>query len=68
PLSASARPDTDFWVNRFFQDLGAAVRRGARRYRDWTDGALDALLDLGALTAAGERFAHRMRDTLDSWS
>ncbi|WP_446209877.1 FxsB family cyclophane-forming radical SAM/SPASM peptide maturase [Micromonospora sp. IBSANI012] len=54
----------DVWRRR----PGGAAATTFRRYRDWTDGALDALLELGALTAAGERFAHRMRDTLDSWS
>ncbi|MFJ6194482.1 FxsB family cyclophane-forming radical SAM/SPASM peptide maturase [Micromonospora sp. NPDC092111] len=38
-----------------------------RRYREWTDGALDALLGLGSLTADGERFARRMRAELDGW-
>lgn len=37
------------------------------RYRDWTLGALDELLATGALTAAGARFAARMRETVESW-
>ncbi|MFC8619659.1 TIR-like protein FxsC [Micromonospora purpureochromogenes] len=48
PLSASARPDTDFWVNRFFQDLGAAVRRGARRTGELDVGFFDGLVSPGA--------------------
>ncbi|MEH0827870.1 MULTISPECIES: FxsB family cyclophane-forming radical SAM/SPASM peptide maturase [unclassified Micromonospora] len=54
----------DVWRRR----PGGVAAAAYRRYRDWTDGALGALLDLGALTAAGERFAQRMRGTLDSWS
>ncbi|TDC80474.1 FxsB family radical SAM/SPASM domain protein [Micromonospora sp. KC606] len=54
----------DVWRSR----SGPAAAAAYRRYRDWTDGALDALLGLGALTTAGDRFVGRMRDTLDSWS
>ncbi|MGW4498114.1 FxsB family cyclophane-forming radical SAM/SPASM peptide maturase [Micromonospora sp. NPDC004336] len=39
-----------------------------RRYRAWTDGAIDALLDLGVLTTSGDRFVRRMRATVDGWS
>ncbi|MEE6263344.1 FxsB family cyclophane-forming radical SAM/SPASM peptide maturase [Plantactinospora sonchi] len=39
-----------------------------RQYREWTGDALDNLTKLGVLTPAGERFAARMRETLDSWS
>ncbi|MEW2385696.1 FxsB family cyclophane-forming radical SAM/SPASM peptide maturase [Micromonospora sp. NPDC047707] len=54
----------DVWRRR----PGAEAAAHHRRYRDWTDGALDALLGLGVLTPAGERFAARMRATVDSWS
>ncbi|MEU8299048.1 FxsB family cyclophane-forming radical SAM/SPASM peptide maturase [Micromonospora sp. NPDC048909] len=54
----------DVWRRR----PGAAAGAHFRRYRGWTDGALDALLGLGALTAAGERFARRMRATVDRWA
>ncbi|MGB2571913.1 FxsB family cyclophane-forming radical SAM/SPASM peptide maturase [Micromonospora citrea] len=47
---------------------GPAAAAAFRRYRDWTGKALDALLGLGALTTAGDRFVRRMRDTVDSWS
>ncbi|WP_438268571.1 FxsB family cyclophane-forming radical SAM/SPASM peptide maturase [Micromonospora peucetia] len=53
----------DVWRHR----PGPAAAGHFRRYRDWTDGALDALLDLGALTAAGERFVRGMRATVDGW-
>ncbi|MEV4493705.1 FxsB family cyclophane-forming radical SAM/SPASM peptide maturase [Micromonospora coxensis] len=53
----------DVWRRR----SGPAAAAEFRRYRDWTDGAVDALLALGALTTAGHRFVRRMRDTLDSW-
>ncbi|MFC0506764.1 FxsB family cyclophane-forming radical SAM/SPASM peptide maturase [Micromonospora costi] len=53
----------DVWRRR----PGAAAGAHHRRYRDWTAGALDTLLDLGALTPAGERFARRMRATVDTW-
>ncbi|SCG40738.1 uncharacterized protein GA0070614_0785 [Micromonospora coxensis] len=53
----------DVWRHR----SGPVAAAEFRRYRDWTDGALDALLGLGALTTAGDRFVRRMRDTLDSW-
>ncbi|TDB79938.1 TIR-like protein FxsC [Micromonospora sp. KC721] len=48
PLSASARPDTDFWVNRFFQDLAFAVRERARRAAELDVGFFDGLVDPGA--------------------
>ncbi|TDC36947.1 FxsB family cyclophane-forming radical SAM/SPASM peptide maturase [Micromonospora sp. KC213] len=54
----------DVWRSR----PGPAAATTYRRYRDWTGAALDALLGLGALTTAGDRFVGRMRDTLDSWS
>ncbi|MEH1167723.1 FxsB family cyclophane-forming radical SAM/SPASM peptide maturase [Micromonospora sp. CPCC 205539] len=38
-----------------------------RQYRDWTDGAIDALLDLETLTPAGDRFVRHMRATVDLW-
>ncbi|MFC0506761.1 TIR-like protein FxsC [Micromonospora costi] len=47
PLSAAARPDTDYWVTRFFQDLNAAVQRGARR-GDLDIGFFDGLVAPGA--------------------
>ncbi|WSG03278.1 FxsB family radical SAM/SPASM domain protein [Micromonospora sp. NBC_01740] len=53
----------DVWRHR----PGPAAGDHFRRYRDWTDGALDALLDLGVLTAAGERFVGGMRATVDTW-
>ncbi|MEU9509392.1 FxsB family cyclophane-forming radical SAM/SPASM peptide maturase [Micromonospora sp. NPDC048170] len=54
----------DVWRRR----PGPAAEGHFRRYRAWTDGALDALLDLGVLTAAGERFARGMRTAVDGWS
>ncbi|MDM4719040.1 FxsB family cyclophane-forming radical SAM/SPASM peptide maturase [Micromonospora sp. WMMA1363] len=53
----------DVWRRR----PGPEAAAHHRRYRDWTDGALDALLGLGVLTPAGERFATRMRATVDRW-
>ncbi|MEH1101958.1 FxsB family cyclophane-forming radical SAM/SPASM peptide maturase [Micromonospora sp. CPCC 205561] len=53
----------DVWRRR----PGPAAEGHFRRYRAWTGGALDALLDLGVLTAEGERFARGMRATLDGW-
>ncbi|MFG1952008.1 FxsB family cyclophane-forming radical SAM/SPASM peptide maturase [Micromonospora sp. NPDC048830] len=53
----------DVWRRR----PGRAALVTYRRYRDWTTGAIDALLDLGALTEAGERFVRRMRATVDGW-
>ncbi len=47
PLSAAARPDTDYWVTRFFQDLHAAVQRGAR-HGDLEIGFFDGLVAPGA--------------------
>jgi uncharacterized protein len=41
--------------------------RHYHRYRDWVTGALDALHGTGALTADGERFTHRMRETVENW-
>ncbi|WP_422774306.1 FxsB family cyclophane-forming radical SAM/SPASM peptide maturase [Plantactinospora sp. WMMC1484] len=38
-----------------------------RRYRDWTAGAIDALVATGALTGHGTRFVRRMGETLHSW-
>ncbi|MER7459830.1 FxsB family cyclophane-forming radical SAM/SPASM peptide maturase [Micromonospora sp. NPDC126480] len=54
----------DVWRRR----PGAEAAAHHRRYRDWTDGALDALLELGALTPVGKQFAARMRATVDSWT
>ncbi|MEU6072863.1 TIR-like protein FxsC [Micromonospora sp. NPDC047074] len=48
PLSAASRPDTDYWVSRFFQDLTAAVRRGATRAGDLDAGFFDGLVSPGA--------------------
>ncbi|MEH0937929.1 TIR-like protein FxsC [Micromonospora psammae] len=48
PLSAAARPDTDFWVTRFFQDLGTAVRDGASRTGELDVGFFDGLVNPGA--------------------
>ncbi|MFG3710359.1 TIR-like protein FxsC [Micromonospora sp. NPDC047730] len=48
PLSAAPRPDTDYWVSRFFQDLAAAVRRGATRTGDLDAGFFDGLVNPGA--------------------
>ncbi|MEU1757145.1 FxsB family cyclophane-forming radical SAM/SPASM peptide maturase [Micromonospora matsumotoense] len=53
----------DVWRHR----SGTEAAAHFRRYREWTDGAVDALLDLGSLTADGERFVRRMRATLDDW-
>lgn len=47
PLSAAARPDTDYWVTRFFQDLNAAVGRGAGN-SDLDIGFFDGLVAPGA--------------------
>ncbi|MEH1101955.1 TIR-like protein FxsC [Micromonospora sp. CPCC 205561] len=48
PLSAASRPDTDYWVSRFFQDLTAAVRRSATRAGDLDAGFFDGLVSPGA--------------------
>ncbi|MEU7619728.1 FxsB family cyclophane-forming radical SAM/SPASM peptide maturase [Micromonospora rifamycinica] len=53
----------DVWRHR----PGSAAAAHFRRYREWTDGAVDALLDLGSLTVDGERFVRRLRATLDDW-
>ncbi|MFG3700788.1 FxsB family cyclophane-forming radical SAM/SPASM peptide maturase [Micromonospora sp. NPDC047620] len=53
----------DVWRRR----PGPVAEGHFRRYRDWTDGAIDALLDLGVLTAPGDRFVRRMRATVDGW-
>ncbi|MEH1127671.1 FxsB family cyclophane-forming radical SAM/SPASM peptide maturase [Micromonospora sp. CPCC 206061] len=37
------------------------------RYLGWVTGALGALHGTGALTADGERFTHRMRETVEKW-
>ncbi|MEV4665885.1 FxsB family cyclophane-forming radical SAM/SPASM peptide maturase [Micromonospora echinofusca] len=54
----------DVWRHR----PGPAAGGHFRRYRAWTDGALDALLGVDALTATGERFLRGMRATVDGWS
>lgn len=54
----------DVWHGR----SGPVARGHFRQYRDWTGDALDRLTKLGVLTAAGERFTGRIRETLDSWS
>ncbi|MFG1780578.1 FxsB family cyclophane-forming radical SAM/SPASM peptide maturase [Micromonospora sp. NPDC049048] len=53
----------DVWRRR----PGPAAEGHFRRYRAWTEGALDALLGLDALTATGERFVQGMRATVDGW-
>lgn len=53
----------DVWRRR----PGPAAAANFRRYRDWTAGAADALLDLGALTEVGQRFVRRLRSTVDGW-
>ncbi|SIM50996.1 FxsB family cyclophane-forming radical SAM/SPASM peptide maturase [Micromonospora cremea] len=47
---------------------GARSRQQYRQYRGWTVRTLDELAATGALTAHGERFVRRMRETVDSWS
>nr|WP_245724723.1 FxsB family cyclophane-forming radical SAM/SPASM peptide maturase [Micromonospora citrea] len=54
----------DVWRHR----PGPAAVGHFRRHRDRTDGALDALLGHGALTATGERFVRGMRATVDGWA
>ncbi|GGM39713.1 FxsB family cyclophane-forming radical SAM/SPASM peptide maturase [Dactylosporangium sucinum] len=39
----------------------------ADQYRAWASGAVDALLEGGGLTPAGQEFVSRLRSTLDSW-
>lgn len=48
PLSAGVRPDTDYWVNRFFNDLATAVRHAATRSRDLDAGFFDGQVNPGA--------------------
>ncbi|GAA2216622.1 TIR-like protein FxsC [Micromonospora olivasterospora] len=48
PLSAAARPDTDYWVSRFFQDLATAVRARASRAGEIDAGFFDAQVSPGA--------------------
>ncbi|MEO3778015.1 TIR-like protein FxsC [Micromonospora sp. B11E3] len=48
PLSAAARPDTDYWVSRFYQDLAAAVRTRASRARELEAGFFDGQVNPGA--------------------
>ncbi|MEU9509389.1 TIR-like protein FxsC [Micromonospora sp. NPDC048170] len=48
PLSAGGRPDTDYWVGRFFNDLTAAVRRIATRSGDLDTGFFDGQVSPGA--------------------
>ncbi|WP_238015356.1 TIR-like protein FxsC [Dactylosporangium sp. AC04546] len=57
PLSEKARPDTDYWVKRFFQDLSAAVAAHPQRNEELATGFFDGSLPAGAdlrplLTAA----------------
>ncbi|WP_433394449.1 FxsB family cyclophane-forming radical SAM/SPASM peptide maturase [Micromonospora sp. KLBMP9576] len=54
----------DVWRRR----PGPAAAGHFRRYRRWTEGAVDDLLGLGVLTGAGERFVRGMRATMDGWS
>jgi uncharacterized protein len=53
----------DMWRRR----PGPVAEGHFRRYRAWTDGAIDALLGLGALTPDGDRFVRRMRAAVDGW-
>ncbi|MEV4756104.1 FxsB family cyclophane-forming radical SAM/SPASM peptide maturase [Micromonospora sp. NPDC049559] len=39
-----------------------------RMYRDWTAGAVEALLATGGLTGDGERFVRRMGETVAAWA
>ncbi|MFG1780581.1 TIR-like protein FxsC [Micromonospora sp. NPDC049048] len=48
PLSAAVRPDTDYWVNRFFNDLATAVRHAATRGVDLDAGFFDGQVSPGA--------------------
>ncbi|MEH1167720.1 TIR-like protein FxsC [Micromonospora sp. CPCC 205539] len=48
PLSDAARPDTDYWVSRFFQELAVAVRRRATRAGEIEVGFFDGQVSLGA--------------------
>ncbi|MFJ6194479.1 TIR-like protein FxsC [Micromonospora sp. NPDC092111] len=48
PLSDAARPDTDYWVSRFFQDLAGAVRRRATRTGEIEAGFFDGQVSPGA--------------------
>lgn len=48
PLSDRARPDTDYWVSRFFQDLVAAVRDRASPGGEIDAGFFDGQVSPGA--------------------
>ncbi|MCW6004261.1 FxsB family radical SAM/SPASM domain protein [Micromonospora sp. CPCC 205371] len=56
----------DVWRARS-REAGSGAVAHYHRYRDWVTGALDALHRTGALTADGERFTHRMRETVERW-
>jgi uncharacterized protein len=60
----------DVWRARSREADSEAANEAAEhyhRYRDWVTGALDALHRTGALTADGERFTRRMRETVEKW-
>ncbi|WP_433388564.1 TIR-like protein FxsC [Micromonospora sp. KLBMP9576] len=48
PLSVAPRPDTEYWVSRFFQDLCAAVQRVATRGGGRDAGFFDGQVSPGA--------------------
>lgn len=48
PLSDAARPDTDYWVGQFFQDLAEAVRDHPRRAAEIEVGFFDGQVNPGA--------------------
>ncbi|MET7396395.1 TIR-like protein FxsC [Dactylosporangium sp. NPDC005572] len=62
PLSEKARPDTDYWVKKFYLDLSAAVAGHPQRNEDlaagFFDGSLPAGADLRTLLAAALSAAH----------
>ncbi|MEU3456590.1 TIR-like protein FxsC [Micromonospora sp. NPDC006766] len=47
PLSDAARPDTDYWVSRFFQDLCTSVRGRATRVAELEAGFFDGQVNPG---------------------
>ncbi|MFI9644433.1 TIR-like protein FxsC [Micromonospora sp. NPDC051925] len=48
PLSDAARPDTDYWVSRFFHQLADAVRQRANRLGQIEAGFFDGQVSPGA--------------------
>ncbi|MFE7871018.1 TIR-like protein FxsC [Micromonospora humida] len=48
PLSDAARPDTDYWVGKFFQDLAKSVREHPRRTVEIEAGFFDGQVVPGA--------------------